>query len=62
MATTTFCFTVPVNGFDPRDSFIVQVAGVDRDGQGIYHRNFDSALEYATQANSNGHKCFIHLR
>jgi hypothetical protein len=61
-ATTTLCFTFPAEGFDRTSHFIVQVVGVDRDGEGIYHPTYESAMEYATTANSNGHSCFIHLR
>jgi hypothetical protein len=60
--TTTYCFAAPSAGFDNTDSFIVQVVGIDADGIGIYHPSIESALEYATQANGNGFKCFIHLR
>jgi hypothetical protein len=59
--TTTCCFTIPAAGFDKTRSFRVQVVGIDADKAGPYHPTIESALEYASQANSNGFTCFVHL-
>ena len=59
MATTTCCFTA-LQPFTAT-GFVVQVAGIDADGAGIYHPTLKAALEYAHQANGNGFTCFVHL-
>lgn len=58
MATTTCHFSDPqtVDG----SILIVQVVGIDADGEGIHHYTLESALEYAHQANKNGFTCFVY--